>query len=104
MTGNAAPAVGGLRTPGGAPELAGHVPVRDAPAVARLRAAGAVIFGKTNAPAWAAGIQTHNPLFGVTANPWDLSRTAGGSSGGSAAAVACGFTGLELGTDIGGSI
>ncbi|GHE45601.1 amidase [Streptosporangium violaceochromogenes] len=96
--------VAGLRSTGGARELAGHVPDRDAPAVSRLRAAGAVIFGKTNVPEWSADIQTSNQLFGTTNNPWDATRTPGGSSGGSAVAVACGFTGLELGTDIGGSI
>lgn len=95
---------GGLRSTGGAPELADHVPVADAPAVARLSAAGGVLFGKTNAPTWSADFQTHNPLFGTTNNPWDLARTTGGSSGGSAAAVASGFSSFELGTDIGGSV
>ncbi|MPY93629.1 MAG: amidase, partial [Acidimicrobiia bacterium] len=94
----------GLRTTAGAPELAEHVPVADAVAVARLRAAGAVLFGKTNTPAWAGDCQTYNELFGTTANPWDPSRTLGGSSGGAAAAVAAGLTGLELGSDLGGSI
>lgn len=96
--------VAGLRSTGGARELAGYVPDRDAPAVRRLRAAGAVIFGRTNVPAWSADIQTSNQLFGTTSNPWDVTRTPGGSSGGAAVAVACGFTGFELGTDIGGSI
>lgn len=96
--------VAGLRSTGGARELAEYVPDRDAPAVRRLRAAGAVIFGKTNVPTWSADIQTSNQLFGTTSNPWDAARTPGGSSGGSAVAVACGFTGFELGTDIGGSI
>ena len=72
--------------------------------MARLRAAGAVIFGKTNTPTWAGDWQTTNPIFGTTNNPWDRTRTPGGSSGGSAAAVAAGFTSLELGSDIGGSI
>lgn len=94
----------GLRTTCGVPEFADHVPVRDADAVARLRAAGAVIFGKTNTPMYAADFQTANPLFGVTNNPWDLARTPGGSAGGSAAALAAGHTGLELGSDIAGSI
>src|SRR5918997_5517534 len=94
----------GLRTTSGAPELAGHVPERDADAVARLRAAGAVIFGKTNLPVYAADIQTFNDVFGVTNNPWDLSRCAGGSSGGAASALAARLTPLELGSDIGGSI
>lgn len=94
----------GLRTTCGVPELSGHVPAADAVAVARLRAAGAVIFGKTNTPTWAGDWQTTNPVFGTTNNPWDRSRTPGGSSGGSAAALAAGFTPLELGSDIGGSI
>ena len=94
----------GLRTTSGAPDLAGYVPTRDAEAVARLRAAGAVILGKTNLPVFAMDWQSANPLFGVTNNPWDLSRTPGGSSGGAAAAVAAGLTGLELGSDIRGSL
>jgi amidase len=94
----------GLRTTAGAPEYADHVPDRDADAVARLRAAGAVLFGKTNVPAYAADCQTYNPIFGTTKNPWDLSRAVGGSSGGSAAAIAAGLTALELGSDLGGSI
>jgi amidase len=94
----------GLRTTCGAPELAAHVPVRDAVAVARLRAAGAVVFGKTNTPAYAADAQTANPVFGTTRNPWDPARSPGGSSGGPAAAVAAGMTGLDLGSDLGGSV
>ena len=94
----------GLRTTSGAPELADHVPERDADAVARLRAAGAVIFGKTNLPLYAGDIQTYNEVFGVTNNPWDQSCCAGGSSGGAAAALAARLTPLELGSDIGGSI
>jgi amidase len=94
----------GLRTTCGVPELADHVPTSDAPAVARLRAAGAVVFGKTNAPTWAMDVQTYNPLFGTTNNPWDTTRAPGGSSGGAAAALAAGLTGLEMGSDIGGSI
>jgi amidase len=94
----------GMRTTSGAPDLAGYLPARDADAVARLRAAGAVIFGKTNLPTYAMDWQTYNPLFGTTNNPWDLARTPGGSSGGAAAAVAAGLTGLELGSDIRGSL
>jgi amidase len=94
----------GLRTTCGVPELAQHVPASDAVAVARLRAAGAVIFGKTNTPTWTADWQTTNPVFGTTNNPFDLTRTPGGSSGGSAAALAAGLAPLELGSDIGGSI
>jgi amidase len=94
----------GLVTTSGAPELAGYVPDRDAVAIARLRAAGAIIFGKTNTPLYAGDWQTYNEVYGRTSNPWDLSRTTGGSSGGAAAAVASGLTPLEFGSDIGGSI
>jgi amidase len=94
----------GLRTTAGSPRLAEHVPGADAVAVARLRAAGAIVFAKTNTPALAMDWQTHNPLFGTTNNPWDAARSPGGSSGGSAAAIAAGLAGLELGSDIGGSI
>src|SRR5262245_47651398 len=94
----------GMRTTSGAPELADFVPSEDAWPVARLREAGAVIFGKTNLPIYAGDLQSYNEVFGTTNNPYDLSRTPGGSSGGSAAALACGFTPLELGSDIGGSI
>lgn len=97
-------ATAGLRTTGGAAELAEHVPDADAPAVARLRAAGAIVFGKTNLPKWSGDWQSYNSLFGTANNPWDLSRTPGGSSGGAAAAVAAGLTSFEVGTDIGGSI
>jgi amidase len=97
-------ATAGLRTTGGSPSLAGHVPSSDAPAVAALRAAGAVVIGKTNLPTWCGDIQTYNEVFGTTSNPWDLSRTPGGSSGGSAAAVAAGLTGFDLASDIAGSI
>ena len=94
----------GVRSTGGARELAHHLPDRDAPAVAALRAAGAIIFGKTNLPTWSDDSQTKNDLFGRTSNPWALDRTPGGSSGGSAAAVAAGLTGAELGADTGGSV
>ena len=94
----------GIRSTGGAVELMDHVPKEDAPAVARLRAAGAFVFAKTNLPRWSGDIQTFNEMFGTTNNPWDRTRTPGGSSGGAAAAVACGLTSFELGTDIGGSV
>ncbi|MDJ0785436.1 MAG: amidase [Myxococcota bacterium] len=94
----------GMLSTGGAPELAHHVPDRDAIAVERLRSAGAVLFGKTNTPVWAGDWQTTNPIFGRTRNACDPERTPGGSSGGSAAALAAGLTPLELGSDIGGSI
>lgn len=96
--------VAGMRSTGGAVALSGHVPAFDAPVVARLRAAGAVVFGKTNVPEWSGDIQTYNELFGTTNNPWDPTRTTGGSSGGAAAAVATGMSSFETGTDIGGSI
>jgi amidase len=94
----------GIRSTGGATELTDHVPAADAPAVARLKDAGAIVFGKTNLPRWSGDLQTFNDIFGVTNNPWSLEHTVGGSSGGSAAAVAAGFTSFELGTDIGGSV
>jgi amidase len=94
----------GIRSTGGAKELADHVPEQDAPAVARLKAAGAIVFGKTNLPKWSSDIQTHNELFGTSSNPWSLEHITGGSSGGAAAAVAAGFTSFDLGTDIGGSV
>jgi len=81
-----------------------HRAESDALAVARLEAAGAVVFGKTNVPVALADWQSFNPVYGTTSNPWDLERTPGGSSGGGAAALAAGLTGLELGSDIGGSI
>jgi aspartyl-tRNA(Asn)/glutamyl-tRNA(Gln) amidotransferase subunit A len=79
-------------------------PKRDAPVVAALRAAGALVVGKTNTHEFAWGITTENPHFGRTANPWDPARTVGGSSGGSAAAVAAGLADIALGTDTLGSI
>jgi amidase len=94
----------GMRTTSGAPELSGFIPTEDAWPVGRLREAGAVIYGKTNLPIYAGDLQSYNEVFGTTNNPHDVSRTPGGSSGGSAAALACGFTPLELGSDIGGSI
>ncbi|MEM9033582.1 MAG: amidase [Actinomycetota bacterium] len=94
----------GLRTTSGAPELSDHVPERDADPVARLRDAGVVVLGKTNLPIYAGDWQSYNEVFGTSSNPWDTTRTVGGSSGGSAAALAAGFTPLELGSDIAGSI
>ena len=96
--------VAGVRSTGGASELTDHVPARDAAAVASLKAAGAIVFGKTNVPKWSGDLQTFNKIFGTTNNPWDHGRMPGGSSGGAAVAVACGFTSFELGTDIGGSV
>ena len=97
-------ATAGIRSTGGATELRDHVPAEDATAVGAIRSAGAVVFGKTNVPRWSGDYQTTNEMFGTTNNPWDIERTPGGSSGGPAAAVAMGFTGFEIGTDIGGSI
>jgi amidase len=94
----------GLVTTAGAAELTEYVPGADALAVSRLKAAGAIIFGKSNTPLYAGDFQTFNDVYGLTRNPWDGTRTAGGSSGGAAAAVAAGLTPLELGSDIGGSI
>lgn len=97
-------ATAGLRTTAGLPGLADHLPTRDAAAVARLRAAGAVVLGKTSCPPEVSGQQTGNALIGTTRNPWDPARSTGGSSGGAAAALAAGLTPLELGSDLGGSI
>jgi amidase len=94
----------GLVTTAGAPELAKHVPARNAAAVQKLVDAGAIVLGKTNVPLYAGDFQSYNAVYGTTNNPWDLSRGPGGSSGGSAAALATGMTPLELGSDIGGSI
>src|SRR5207248_4962586 len=76
----------------------------DALAVQRLKAAGAIVIGKTNVPLGLSDSQSYNDIYGTTNNPWDLTRTPGGSSGGSAAALAAGFVPLELGSDIGGSL
>ncbi len=97
-------ATAGLRSTGGAIELRDHVPTEDAAVVSSLRRDGAVIFGKTNLPRWSADYQSYNEIFGTTNNPWDVTRTPGGSSGGAAAAVAMGFTPFEIGSDIGGSV
>jgi len=96
--------VAGLRTTFGSPIYADHVPTEDALVVQRLRQAGAVILGKTNCPEFAAGANTFNEVFGRTRNPWDHSRTSGGSTGGGAAAVATGMIALAEGTDLGGSL
>ena len=96
--------VEGFRTTSGAPELSDFVADRDADSVAGLTRAGAIVYGKTNLPIYAGDVQSFNKLFGTSNNPWDTSRTVGGSSGGSAGAVAAGFTALEVGSDIAGSI
>lgn len=97
-------AVAGARTTYGSVPLAGHVPEADAPTVERLRSAGAIILGKTNTSEFGHIATTDNELFGATGTPFDPTRTAGGSSGGSAAAVADGMAPLALGSDYGGSI
>ena len=96
--------VGGLPTSWGIPEFRGWRASADGTAVTRLKAAGAVIMGKTNVPTALADWQSANEIYGFTRNPYDPARTPGGSSGGGAAALAAGFTALELGSDIGGSI
>ena len=94
----------GLRTTFGSKLYEDHVPEEDALVVDRLRAAGAIIVGKTNTPEFAFGPNTTNSVFGATRNPWDLSRTSGGSSGGSAAGLATGMFPMAEGTDLGGSL
>ncbi|GAA3154481.1 amidase [Planomonospora alba] len=94
----------GVRTTYGSPLFADHVPEHDALIVRRMRAAGAITLGKTNTPEFGTGSHTVNALFGATRNPYDLSRSAGGSSGGSAAALASGMVPLADGTDVGGSL
>jgi amidase len=94
----------GVRTTGGHPPLKDYVPKADATAVARLRAAGAILLGKTNVPPLSADYRADNPIFGRTNNPWDLGRTPGGSSGGAAAAVAAGLSAFDVGSDLAGSV
>jgi amidase len=94
----------GLRTTWGSPIHAAHVPTKDDLVAARLRGAGAVIAAKTNVPEWGQGSHSFNPVFGVTRNPYDLSRSAGGSSGGAAAALACRMAWVADGSDMMGSL
>jgi amidase len=96
--------IAGLPTTWGMAAFKDFRPAQDAVAVARVKAAGAVVLGKTNVPFALADWQSYNDLYGITRNPWDLGRTPGGSSGGSSAAVAAGFGALSLGSDIGGSL
>jgi amidase len=96
--------VPGMTCVGGAPEYRQHRPQKAGPAIQRVLDAGAICFGKTNVPYKSVDMQTYNTVFGTTCNPWDLDRTPGGSSGGSAVALATGMTPLEVGSDIGGSI
>ncbi|CAH1648840.1 amidase [Chelatococcus asaccharovorans] len=95
---------GGLRTTFGSPIFKDHVPAADERFVALIRAAGGIVVGKTNVPEWAAGGNTRNPVFGATGNPFDPTRSAAGSSGGSAVALACGMVPLASGSDTGGSL
>jgi amidase len=94
----------GVRTTGGHPPLAEYVPERDAPAVARLKAAGAILLGKTNVPPLSSDYRADNAIFGCTNNPWDPGRTPGGSTGGGASAVAAGLSAFDLGSDLAGSV
>jgi len=94
----------GVRTTFGSPIYRDHVPDHDHVVVERLRQAGAILIGKTNTPEFAVGAQTFNPVFGATRNPYDLSKTSGGSSGGAAAAVACGMLPFADGSDLGSSL
>src|SRR2546427_4672343 len=94
----------GIRTTHGSKLFESHVPDEDALVVQRLRAAGAIVIGKTNTPEFAFGPNTVNAVFGATRNPWNLALTSGGSSGGSAAALATGMCPLAEGTDLGGSL
>ncbi len=94
----------GIRTTFGSPIFQDFVPETDAIIVERLKKAGAITIGKTNTPEFGAGSQTYNAVFGATRNPYDLARTCGGSSGGAAAALACGMLPIADGTDMGGSL
>jgi amidase len=97
-------ATAGIRTTSGYPPLADYIPAEDATVVARLKAAGAIVLGKTNLPVLVQGFQSDNPVFGRSNNPWNLTRTPGGSTGGGAAALAAGLSPLEIGSDYGGSV
>src|SRR5712692_1651890 len=94
----------GVPTTAGVPQYKDFRPTRNAVAVDRMQRAGAIITGKTNVPVMLADLQSYNPIYGTSNNPWDLTRTPGGSTGGGAAALAAGLGHLTLGSDIGGSI
>ena len=96
--------IAGLPTTWGFPQFKNFVPKEDAVVVARMKNAGAVVLGKTNVPLALADFQSYNDIYGTTNNPWDVGRSPGGSSGGSAAALAAGFGPLSFGSDIGGSL
>jgi amidase len=104
MTAKEAFNIAGLPTTWGIPKFKDFKPKEDAVIISRVKSAGAVILGKTNVPLELADIQSYNDIYGTTNNPWDLGRTPGGSSGGSAAALAAGFGPLSLGSDSGGSL
>jgi len=93
-----------IRTTMGSPIFADNVPASDAVIVSRMKSAGAIVIGKTNTPEFGAGSQTFNQVFGATLNPYDTSRTCGGSSGGSGVGLACGMFSTTVGTDLGGSL
>jgi len=97
-------ATAGLRTTCGFPPLAEYVPQQDSTVTSRLKGAGGILMGKTNAAQLLGDFQTRNPIFGLTSNPWDSQRTPGGSSGGATAALAAGMTSFDIGTDLSGSI
>ena len=94
----------GIRTTFGSPLYKDYVPTEDDIVVERIRRAGAITIGKTNTPEFGAGSQTFNTVFGATRNPWDLTKTCGGSSGGAAVALACGLVPVATGSDMGGSL
>jgi len=94
----------GIRTTYGSPLFADHMPARDSLLVERVKQAGAIVAGKTTTPEFGAGSQTFSPVFGRTLNPYDLTKTCGGSTGGGAVALACGMTSLADGSDMGGSL
>ncbi|MCK5923284.1 MAG: hypothetical protein KAG66_20260, partial [Methylococcales bacterium] len=94
----------GLRTTSSFKPLKNHIPEQDATVVARLRQAGTIILGKTNMPMLAMDVQSDSPIFGRANNPWDTTRTPGGSTGGGGASLAAGLSPLEIGSDLGGSI
>jgi amidase len=94
----------GIRTTFGSPLYRDHIPTENDLIVDRLQAAGAITIGKTNTPEFGAGSQTFNTVFGATRNPWDLTKTCGGSSGGAAVALACGLVPVADGSDTGGSL
>jgi Asp-tRNA(Asn)/Glu-tRNA(Gln) amidotransferase A subunit family amidase len=96
--------VGGLRTTYGSPIFRDHVPVADCGMVERVKAAGGIVIGKTNTPEWGAGANTRNAVYGATGNPFDPAKSAAGSSGGSAVALATGMAPLCTGSDTGGSL